>query len=389
MPGILIIHASLGTGHASAAAALGDAFKRVTDKPIRVEDLLDYVPPMVSKTLSTMYLQTSEKGPGIYKAVFEASDKGDVDDAMGVNRLMSVLGKPFLKQFDDLIDGIAPEAIVSTHPLPLQLLSDRRQKGLLTVPVYAVVTDFMAHSTWFAPGATGYFVPSNVTRRDMASRGVAEESIHVTGIPVQLEVTEEKNMTAMRERHNLPNDLPLITLFAGGLDADRVRMIIVEMLEGETPAMLAVVAGRNERLEAVISDLGDGPQMRLLKLGKIDYVDDLVAASDMVITKAGGLIVSEVLARGAPMIIVDPIPGQEEWNADLVSAAGAGVQLRKAEMVPSAALYLLSQLDLLVSMRRQAQKIGRPRAALDVAQQVIADLEPEVEASEREISGII
>lgn len=375
MSGILVIHASLGTGHASAAHALADALRRVSDVEVRVEDILDHMSQVVSKSLTTWYLQTSEKGPKIYKAMFEASDKADMDDAYGLNRLMGVLGSPFLKQFDDLIDQIAPEVIVCTMQLPLQLLTYRKQAGRLSQPIYVIVTDFMAHSTWFAPDVAGYFVPSGVTRNDMIRRGVPEDRVHVTGIPVTLEVTVEKPMAAVRERHRLPVETPLITLFGGGIDPDRVRLMVSQLLEGETSATLAVVAGRNERLAEAIADLGDGPHMRLLKLGKIDYVDDLVAASDLVITKAGGLIVSEVLARGAPMIIIDPIPGQEEWNADLVAASGAGMQLRMPEMVPAAAHYLLSQLDLLVSMRRQAQKIGRPRAALDIANQVLAEMQ--------------
>jgi processive 1,2-diacylglycerol beta-glucosyltransferase len=103
-------------------------------------------------------------------------------------------------------------------------------------------------------------------------------------------------------------------------------------------------------------------------------VDDLVAASDLVITKSGGLIVSEVLARGTPMVIVDPIPGQEEWNADFVVGVGAGIQLRQPEAVPPAALYLLGQPERLAIMREQARRFGRPRAALDIAERVLGDL---------------
>jgi processive 1,2-diacylglycerol beta-glucosyltransferase len=111
-------------------------------------------------------------------------------------------------------------------------------------------------------------------------------------------------------------------------------------------------------------------------LEQIDFVDDLVAASDLVITKAGGLIVSEVLARGTPMIIIEPLPGQEEWNADVVAGYGAGVQLRIPEMAAMTALYLLTQPDRLKNMRRRARVVGRPRAALDVAQYILANLPP-------------
>src|SRR6185312_9041603 len=102
-----------------------------------------------------------------------------------------------------------------------------------------------------------------------------------------------------------------------------------------------------------------------------DFVDDLIAASDLVITKAGGLIVSEVLARSTPMIIIDPIPGQEEWNADYITGAGAAVQLRMPEMVPTAVEFLLKQPTRIEAMGTQARLIGHPHAAMDIAEHTL------------------
>jgi processive 1,2-diacylglycerol beta-glucosyltransferase len=109
-------------------------------------------------------------------------------------------------------------------------------------------------------------------------------------------------------------------------------------------------------------------------LGSIDYMDDLVAASDLAITKAGGLIVSEILGRGTPLVVVDPIPGQEEWNADYVVSVGAGVQLRRAELAPYAVRRILSEPSRLAEMRERARGAGRPRAALDIAETVLSEI---------------
>jgi processive 1,2-diacylglycerol beta-glucosyltransferase len=135
--------------------------------------------------------------------------------------------------------------------------------------------------------------------------------------------------------------------------------------------MIVLVAGRNGDLLEATADLEDTPQTKLKKLGMIDYVDDLIVASDLIITKAGGLITSEILARGTPMVIVDPIPGQEEQNADVIAAAGAGVQLRLLEMVTPAVRYLLQHPERLAEMRQAALEIGEPRAALNIAEYVL------------------
>src|SRR4029453_5822048 len=163
-------------------------------------------------------------------------------------------------------------------------------------------------------------------------------------------------------------------LFGSGVEPERVRRMVTMLLESQVPATLVVVAGRSAELTDALADLGDGPHVQLRVLGRIDYVDDLVAASDLVITKSGGLIVSEVLARGTPMVVIAPIPGQEEWNADFVAGSGAGIQLRNPESVPPAALFLLGQPERLAQMREQARRLGRPRAAPDIAERVLSEL---------------
>jgi processive 1,2-diacylglycerol beta-glucosyltransferase len=237
-----------------------------------------------------------------------------------------------------------------------------------------VITDYMVHSLWISDIVDGYFLASDLTRDAMISRGVPPAVLRVTGIPVKLEIAEPKAADAMRARHKLPAEGPIITLFGGGIQPSRVRQIVARMLEATTPGLLVVAAGRSTSLAESIADLKDGPALKLRRLGMIDYVDDLVAASDLVITKSGGLIVSEVLGRGTPMIVIDPIPGQEEWNADFVAGSGAGIQLRQPESVPMAALSLVASPERLAATREQAARAGRPRAALDIAEHILSDL---------------
>jgi len=373
MPGILIVHASLGTGHLSASNALAAAFERQGRDAV-VLDVLDYANPVLRAALNQYFKQTTERAQSLYKLLYAQTDAADVEEAFSGNRLLTMLERPFLSHFEQVVKDLRPDAVVSVHPVPGHILAHNKQQGNLPQPLYVVVTDYMAHSSWLVPGVDRYFVPSDFTRRELLIRGVPPELIEVTGIPVSLEINDPKEPMALRERYELPRDRCVITLFGGGIEVERVRLIVGHILESRTEGMLVVVAGRNEKLENALSDLSDGPNMRLRLYGMVDHVDDLVAASDLVISKAGGLTVSEVLARGTPMVIIDPVAGQEEWNADVVVGAGAGLQLRMPETVPAAALYLLSQPERLEMMCRQARLMGRPRAALDVAGSILSDL---------------
>jgi processive 1,2-diacylglycerol beta-glucosyltransferase len=374
MTRILILYASLGSGHISAAKALREAFARRPGVEVQIEDAFDHASPLLRETITTIYERLSERVPHLYRVIYEGSDVEDLEESMSDNLLFAKIERPFLKDLERLIKDSHSDAIICVQQIPSRLLQLMNRAGELPQPHYVVVTDVMAHSTWLMPGVKGYFLPSDLTAEVLIQRGVNPSLVHVTGIPVKLEIGEPKSQAETRRRHNLPTDVPVVTLFGGGLQTKRVRSIVSKLLESSTPGVVVVVAGRNESLLDKLEDLTDGAQMKLRRLGMIDYVDDLVVASDLVITKAGGLITSEVLARGTPMVIFDPFPGQEEWNADVVSAMGAGVQLRLAGMVPPTVLHLLNQPDQLAFMRQKAPKIGQPHAALKIADIILEQL---------------
>lgn len=371
MPNILVLHASLGTGHTSAANALGEGYHRFPDVEVSVVDILDYTNDLTRAALQTFYLQVSEKAPPLYKVLYEATESDKPDETFGSEKLLGIVGPPFFNDLQKLIKQTTPDIIVSTHALAVQVVHHLVERGEFTGLHYVVITDFVAHRTWMVNDIAGYFVPSELTRDILVSRGMDGAKIFVTGIPVKLEIAEPKDSRAMRAKHFLSGAIPIVTLFGGGIVAQRVRRMVTRLLESQHVFELIIVAGRNKELEQALEDLRDGEFVRLVKLDKIDYVDDLIAASDIVITKAGGLIVSEILARNTPMLIIDPIPGQEEWNADYVVGAGAAIQLRMPEMVPPALDFLLTQPTRIAAMGIQARLVGHPHAAMDIVEHTL------------------
>ena len=375
MPRILILYASLGSGHSHAANALAKAFARHAGVEVQIEDALAYASPILRDTLTRAYEQLSEKAPRLYRLIYEGSDVSDLKDSMSNTLLLSKIERPFFKNFEQLIKTSVPDAFICVQQIPSRLLQLFKQENdELPQPHYVVITDAVAHSTWINYGVDAYFVASELTASILIKQGIDPKLLKVTGIPVNLEILHPKPSEEMRIQHDLPLDVPVITLFGGGLQPRRVRVMVTGLLESSMPGMLVVATGRNQALAPALADLIDGPHMQLRLLERINYVDDLIAASDVVITKAGGLIASEVIARGTPLVIIDPIPGQEEWNADAIAAYGVGIQLRLPEMVAPAVQFLLSQPDHLAFMRHQASKFGRPQAAIDIVDFVLAQV---------------
>ncbi|GAB4425851.1 MAG: glycosyltransferase [Chloroflexi bacterium OHK40] len=372
MPRVLLLHASVGTGHKRAAEALATAFTRRQPGEVRVEDVLDHTPRLFRVAYARSYLELTDRAPLVWGYFYTQTnaDPNLAEFTNNVRKLVESIGTNGLK---DVLRSFVPEVIICTHFLPMELLVRYKRNAQLPQPIYCVITDFAAHTFWTYTEIDRYFVADTQTRDQLIARGVTPAQITVSGIPVEPEIAEPKDRLEMRASHGLPTDGRVITLFGGGVDDDHVRMIVQGLLHREIEATLVVVAGRNPTLFESLSDLSSTPRLRLILHGYINFVDDLIVASDLVITKAGGLIVSEVLARGVPLVVIDPIPGQEEWNADFVVSSGAGVQLRMAESVPATVERLLGHPHLLEAMRAAARHVGRPRAALEIAEQVITD----------------
>lgn len=373
MPRVLLLHASVGTGHKRAAEALAAAFTRRQPGEVRIEDVLDHTPHLFRIAYARSYLELTDRAPLVW-GYFYTQTNADPNLAEFTNNLRKLVESIGTNGLKDLLRSFQPEVIICTHFLPMELLVRYKRSARLTQPIYCVVTDFAAHTFWTYTEIDGYFVADTQTRDQLIARGVAASQINVSGIPVDLALAEPKNRATVRDRHNLPVASPVITLFGGGVDDEHVRLIVQGLMRSEVEATLLVVAGRNQTLAQSLAELQSTPRLQLRVHGYIDYVDDLIVASDLVVTKAGGLIVSEVLGRGVPLVVIDPIPGQEEWNADFVVSSGAGVQLRMSESVPATIGRLLSQPEVLAAMRGCAREVARPRAALEIAEHVIADL---------------
>lgn len=370
MARVLILHASVGAGHKRAADALATAFARRSPGQVRVEDVLDYTNPLFREAYAHSYLRLTDNLPALWGYVYEQTDRDFFRFATELRTLVDVIWAWGLRK---LLREYAPNMIVCTHFLPVEVLA-LRKRARMSQPLYCVVTDYAAHAFWAYRDVDRYFVATEETRQQLITRGVPPSVIRVNGIPVDPRVTVPKTRGEMRQTHGIELDKPLVTIFGGGLEPGRVRVIVEGLARANFPMILAVVAGRNHALLSEIADLDSTPTVELKKIGFIDYVDDLVVASDIVITKAGGLIVSEILARARPMIIIDPIPGQEESNADYLAGVGAAISIRLPQHVPFAVTQLLSDPQRLKDMSVSAGRVAKPRAALDIVESILTDI---------------
>lgn len=367
MSKILILHATVGTGHKTAAVALEKAFKQRSVDKVWVQDTLDYGSGIFRKLYADLYIELSERTPELWGFAYNETNREQSDVENQLRHLYSRVG---VYKIDELRE-LNPDAIVCTHFLPLDAVKNSLRDGRISTPVFCVVTDYVGHPFWAHPELTGTFVGNEMTRDMLSTHGVPAERIFVTGIPVDPAIARPKDAQHIRSKQGLAPG-PLILLIGSGIDNDRVRQIATGLLERPIAGTLIVVAGRNHTLEASLADLHGTDRLHLDVRGYVSGLDDLVAASDLVITKSGGLITSEVMARGTPLLVIDPIRGQEEYNADYIAGIGAGVQARTSVSVPYMVETLVNTPERLAQLRSSAARFGRPNAAVDIADKVLA-----------------
>jgi processive 1,2-diacylglycerol beta-glucosyltransferase len=366
---ILILSVSAGAGHVRAAQAL-EAAAKAANPALRAThlDLLTLVPKEFRKLYGEQYIKLVDKLPQLWSFLYAKSDRPSRDSVLGA--LKRAAEKLNTRKLQAEIARLRPDAILCTHFLPAELLSRQKaqpeDKRAKLPPLWVQVTDFDVHALWVHPHVDRYCVASDEVAFRLADRGVARAKISVTGIPVmpQFSVALDRRECALEL--GLAPERFTVALMAGGAGVGSLDELAARLLRASDELQLVALAGRNAELLARLRKLAKSHPGRLFPLGFTTTVERVMSAADLVVTKPGGLTVSECLARRKPMLLVSPIPGQEERNADYLLEAGAALKAADAATLEYKLGLLLADPARLRSMSEAAHRIGRPHAAQDV-----------------------
>lgn len=373
MSRILLLSASAGAGHTRAAQAVEEAAKaRFPDATIRHEDVLDHVGRAYRKAYAGSFLQMVNHAPALWGALYDASDKvADVVEERKVrDKLVRFFDKLEFAPFRKMVRNFAPDAVISTHFLPAQVFAPSRKKGKDAFRFGLVVTDFDVHAYWVQPSVDRVCVATEELKFVLAARGVPAERITVTGIPISAAFSAPHDRAALRASLGLTEDRPAVLVMGGGHGVGSLEETVRTVLSCG-PADVLAIAGRNEELKAVLEKLAPPAGTRLHVFGFVTRIAELMAVADVAVTKSGGLTTSECLAMGLPMVVRDPIPGQEERNADFLLEAGAGLKANGAASLEFKLRSLLNDRERLSRMSAAARRVGRPQAAAAVLETVL------------------
>jgi processive 1,2-diacylglycerol beta-glucosyltransferase len=327
-------------------------------------DLLSLVPRDFKKLYGEQYIKLVEKLPQLWSYLYSKTDRPTRDSLVG--RLKRAAERLNTRKLNAVIGKFAPDAILCTHFLPVELLSRQKSKGARLPPLWVQVTDFDVHALWVHAGVDRYCVASDEVAFRLADRGVSAANIHVTGIPVMPQFAAPLDRGLCGRELGLAADRFTVLMMAGGAGVGSLDELAARLLKLPHDLQLVALAGRNADLLKRLQTLAKKHPGKLFPLGFTTTVERAMTAADLVVTKPGGLSVSECLAKGKPMLLVSPIPGQEERNADYLLEAGAAIKAVDGATLAFKLGRLLVQPERLRAMSEAAHRTARPQAARDV-----------------------
>jgi len=368
---VMIISVKAGAGHMRAAQAVEAAFKeRFPQVEVRNIEALGFTNAAFQKSFTGTYEKLSADLPSVWGMIYEKMEAKPAKSKM--KKLATLFDRANALPLLAEVKAFGPDAIVCTHYLPAEVLAPRRRKGKLAAPVYVVLTDYDIHTMWIQDGVDGYFVATGEMAYALDAKGVGNARVVVTGIPVMPEFARRyPGKPEMRRNLGLRTGAPTVLVSAGGFAAAGVEEAIGRVADAAEGAQLLVVAGRTESLKKVIDRVASKHRGRVVPYGFITNMNELMAASDFAVTKSGGLTSSECLAMGLPMVIWNPIPGQEERNSDYLLENGAALRANSLAHLVFKVRRLLGDSALLARMQDAARRIARPNAAFEIAQRVM------------------
>ena len=368
---ILVLSASVGAGHMRAAQAVELALRELAPQAtIQNVDILTMTNAAFRRVYGKAYLDLVNKAPHVLGLIYDMMDKPVRPKHPG-DRLRLMVEKLNLTRFRDMLEEAHWDVVVNTHFLPAEIIASFRKRGKISQRQMTVTTDFETHRLWVNEPTEHYTTATAEGAAYLSSFGVPAEHISVPGIPIHPVFSQKLDRSACLKAHGLTGDRPIILQLAGGFGVGPIAKLYQGLLAIHQKLEIVVVAGKNETVKAELEKILVPNRHRAKVLGFTNQIHELMAVADVVMSKPGGLTTSEVLASGAAMAIVNPIPGQESRNSDYLLEQGAAIKINNLATMSLKLEELLNTPGRLDAIKANARRIAKPSAAYDVAKRAL------------------
>lgn len=366
---VLILTADAGFGHRSAAKAIQTAFNEISPNEFEVSlinPLNNKKAPAFLRDSQSEYDRWIKNVPELYKFGYEMSDS-----PIPVTILETILIVSLYEVMREMLEEYQPDLIITTYPLYQAPIIAVKSIQRIDVPLVTVITDISTiHTIWFNEKADLIIAPNDYVKEDAIEAGVDREKVTVVGIPVNpkiFQIKESKNQ--LKQKFGWDEKLPAI-MAVGGKRVEHFKETVHLLNLSGFDFQLIIVTGKDETLYEEMNDIEWNHKVFRYKF--VDTIPEFMKASDLIVTKAGGLIVTESLASGLPLLLIDVIPGQESGNAKFVEDGKAGIWVKNTkEFLEAMAWLFFHDQKNLKKIQDNARGLGKPSSAFEIVKLVI------------------
>ena len=367
---VLIFYASYGGGHLNAAKSIENCIKtNYKDIDVEMIDCMKYVNKTIEKVTTAAYREMAKKAPWAWGRIYSDAQKGPL--AHITTRSNKIMAIKLLK----LLREKKPDLIISTHPFGSQMCSYLKRKNKINSKIATIMTDFAPHDQWLVgyEYTDYFFVAHNKMKDYLISKGISESKVFDTGIPISENFQKQYNKKEIFDKYNLDENKFTILFFGGGefgLGKTRTVQIFNNFVEETKNNNIQIIAisGKNPKMksafEEVVNSNNAGINIKIIEFS--NEVPKLMAIANLVVTKPGGLTTSESLASHLPMVVINPIPGQEEENAEFLESKNIAVWIKKSNNSKEIIEGLLNNKEKINIMKENTKILARPNSTRDI-----------------------
>lgn len=375
MKKIMIFYGSYGGGHLSAAKSIKEYIENnYLDTKIEMIDCVEYINKVLNKVTTKAYEEFAKKAPEIWGFIYKKSERGLVSKLSNdSNKLMAIKLKNLLQDFD-------PDYVISTHPFSSQMCAYLKKKEKVNFKLATIMTDFAPHDQWLLyPEYVDYFfVAHSKMKQQLIQKGISANKIYATGIPLSNRFLKTYNKDDILKEFGLVKEKKIVLFFAGGefgLGKSTTTEVLKIFAENFNDLQIIAIAGRNESMKKKFEDIvnSSGRQDSIKVLDYTNKVPELMSISDLVVTKPGGLTTTESLASNLPIVIINPIPGQEEENASFLENNGVGIWIKKQDDIKERLESILRNPKKLDEMKHHIRELSKPNSTENICKTILND----------------
>ncbi|WP_026562605.1 diglucosyl diacylglycerol synthase [Bacillus sp. J37] len=363
---VLILTAKYGNGHVQVAKTLEEKCKELGFKKVIVCNLYSESFPVFSEITQYLYLKSFSIGKQFYRLFYYGVDK------MYNKRLMNLYFIMGHKRLHQIVTSEQPDMIINTFPMIV--VPEYRRKTGTVIPTFNVLTDFCLHRIWVHENIDKYYVATNHVKEKLLQLGIHPNRIKVTGIPIRKQFELEMDLNPIYHKYGLDPSKKTLLIMAGAHGVlKNVKELCQAFLSKNKQLQIVVVCGNNHPLKESLDSLGKNYPQQFKVLSYVERVDELYRIASCMITKPGGITLTEATAIGVPIVLFKPVPGQEKENAHFFENNQSALIINQIEDICEEVHNLLMNDQKLQKMKHNIKKLNVPHSADMIVQDMIKE----------------